>query len=297
MSAVIISLLNFKGGVGKTALVVNIATALSYHFGRKVLVIDLDPQSNASIMLLGPPRWKKLAFNQPSKTVLALLSGKNFIAPCTINDPVSLDNDINQVPYLHLVPASYHLMYFEHKKYKTGDVSFYATFWKQLMGIIPVYDFIMLDCPPNLFRTTQAAIFVSDYIYVPCNPDNLSIIGLSLLAHEINRFGKVTQEEHDIYRPDKLMPTINGIIYNAIPIPTTNALKNAETHLGAKLNSLKLKGLVSPDAKILTNRVRRATAFADSSFEYLPVLFSKNKNKQLIDDYHNLANYIHQNCK
>ncbi|MGA1368773.1 MAG: ParA family protein [Blastocatellia bacterium] len=57
MAARRISFVNLKGGVGKTSLSVNIAACLAYHFGQKVLLIDFDAQSNASIWLMGVERW------------------------------------------------------------------------------------------------------------------------------------------------------------------------------------------------------------------------------------------------
>jgi len=72
--AAVISMINLKGGVGKTTTTVAVAQVLSSAFGRRVLVVDLDPQTNATVMLIGEKAWE--ALNREGRTVAHLFEGR-----------------------------------------------------------------------------------------------------------------------------------------------------------------------------------------------------------------------------
>ena len=85
--ATVISTINLKGGVGKTTTTVAVAEILSVEFNKKVLIIDLDPQTNATAMLIGEDKWKKL--NQNGNTLAQLF--KDALDP----DNKKFDNEKN----------------------------------------------------------------------------------------------------------------------------------------------------------------------------------------------------------
>ena len=138
MPGKIISLVNFKGGVGKTTLTVNVAACLAKEHGNKVLIVDLDPQSNSSIWLLGPARWSSINKRENmKKTTAAMFYGTAkediFITPFA-------DAMDNFLPELYLCPASFHMINLESTilqfcnkrrldgKYRDGDeISFSVT--------------------------------------------------------------------------------------------------------------------------------------------------------------------------
>ena len=88
MSAQIISFVNLKGGVGKTALAVNVGVSLAAELGQKVLIIDLDPQGNASLWLMGQNKWVTTVNEHKTKTVYGLLRHNKPISTCIVKAPV-----------------------------------------------------------------------------------------------------------------------------------------------------------------------------------------------------------------
>jgi len=297
MEARIISFVNFKGGVGKTALAVNLATSLASQLGEHVLLIDLDPQSNASISVMGPDQWDARARGDPTRTVYGLLTKKHAIGPCLVKDAIKEDGVV-QVPKLHLLPSCYELMDFEDGAVPMAGDPPYIRFWEEIMGCLNAYDFILIDCPPNLYRVTQCAIFSSHHILVPCNPDSLSAIGLSLLARKVREFKHRTQGAHYQHRPGEQQPEISGILINNKPVTEQKANRYSETVLRSKLEDLKVQRLTAPDAEVFPASIRHAADFRTGSFEYRPLLFAKGvKNKDLLGDYRNLAILIRDKFK
>ena len=88
MAAQIISFVNLKGGVGKTALAVNVGISLAAELGQKVLVIDLDPQANASLWLMGQKEWIDTVNHHKTKTVYGMMRHNTPISECIVKCPV-----------------------------------------------------------------------------------------------------------------------------------------------------------------------------------------------------------------
>ncbi len=83
--ATIVSMVNFKGGVGKTTLSVNIAACLAQEFAQRVLLVDLDAQANASVWLLGPEKWRSVSGpDMLNRTSYGFFTGK--LSPDAITD-------------------------------------------------------------------------------------------------------------------------------------------------------------------------------------------------------------------
>jgi chromosome partitioning protein len=195
MSGRIISVVNFKGGVGKTTISANLSACLALEHRKKVLVIDLDPQSNLSIWLLGEPKWKLVNTKQTvQKTALGMFLGAvgpdDFITPF-------VDKTGYWLPNFSLLPASYHMIKLEETilqhgnkrkltgEYKNGEE--YTFLVDDAKVLRKLFDYVIIDCPPNLYYGTCNAIRVSDHLIVPCIPDSLSTLGLRLMIHELER--------------------------------------------------------------------------------------------------------------
>ncbi len=113
MPGKIISLVNFKGGVGKTTLTVNLAACLAKEHDKKVLIVDLDPQSNSSIWLMGPALWSELN----SEDIFRKTSAAMFLPDWPEREEHILQRPFlettgNFLPNLYLSPASLKMLRF-----------------------------------------------------------------------------------------------------------------------------------------------------------------------------------------
>jgi chromosome partitioning protein len=195
MPGKIISLVNFKGGVGKTTLTVNLAACLAKEYDKKVLIVDLDPQSNSSIWLLGPARWSLLNSEEDIMKTSAAMFYKTWSADMFIRPFIEPAG--NFLPQLYLSPASLKMLKLEPTilkfclmrrldgTYKEGDEYFF--FANTARSLREVFGVVLIDCPPNLYFGTCNALCHSDYILIPCIPDTLSTSGLKQMIEEMER--------------------------------------------------------------------------------------------------------------
>jgi chromosome partitioning protein len=284
-----ISLVNFKGGVGKTSITVNLAASLARELDQKVLVVDMDAQSNTSIWLLGVPRWNNLN-GMDEKSVWGLFHPDNTGLKQCIEEEVLLnDQGVELIPNLDIIPATYKLMDLEHEYQDSDSSPYFVKFRMQLEILFDQYDYILFDCPPNVFRATRCAVFSSEEIYVPANPDLLSFVGLSLLSDKIAKFHSQTtlnRKHFPGFRPAE----IRGIILNAVE--TGADYRQILGMMSAKIVNLRSRQVISPDADILPTRIRRTVTAAKTQLDALPATLGSG-SAGLREDYLNLARYIH----
>jgi chromosome partitioning protein len=287
-----ISFVNFKGGVGKTSLTVNIAAFLAQEFGQRVLLVDCDAQSNASFWLLGAGRWNEVN-EKPQKSVYTVFMDRNNAPPLHQNIVKAvLENakGAKMITKLDLLPACYELMELEQAATNINK-PFYLKFYEELSGVFSNYDYIIFDCPPNVFRACQCAIFSSEEIYVPCNPDDLSYAGLSLLARKIEKFQQESVLAQTVI-PNYRRAVIRGVIFNSVL--GTSDYTDVITKIQTRILQLRKNKAVSADADTLPQRIRFAVKVGQTVGEHLPIVLNKKGNQGIYDDYLNLTRFIHK---
>lgn len=188
MPARIISVINMKGGVGKSTTTVSLAETLAHHQRRRVLVIDLDPQTNASIMVAGPEKWNSMReaertldfyfesyivqqkpkpFKQLIEKNVSDLKGKPDVALCA------------SAPEFRIVERDM-IESFVKRGFQIDMIQKWILerFANGLKNVLNDYDYILIDCPPGISLFAEAALIAADTILVPSIPDYVSRLGL-----------------------------------------------------------------------------------------------------------------------
>lgn len=192
--AIVVSLINMKGGVGKTTLAMQLAFAAGSK-KLKVLAVDLDPQSNLSQAALGARRYVEHLKND-NPTVIQVFEGY-MPATSATGGPTQFDPDkviLKQVTGKHetvdLLPSRLELC--RTLRNPTGKERKLVKF---LARVEKNYDLILIDCAPTDSILTDAAYFASRYLLVPVKPEFMAAIGLPLLAKSLAAFN-AENEDH-----------------------------------------------------------------------------------------------------
>lgn len=167
----VICIANQKGGVGKTTTAVNLASAMAA-LGKKVLLLDMDPQGNASSGL-GIDKHKL------RQTVYQVLLQEATLADVTLD---------TQVPNLRLAPANKNLAGGEIEL--VGVIARENRLRRALETVRSTYDFVFIDCPPSLSLLTINALTAADSVLVPLQCEYFAMEGLSQLMETVKLIEK-----------------------------------------------------------------------------------------------------------
>lgn len=230
----VISIINYKGGVGKTTLTANIAGELAYR-GYDVLMIDLDPQASLTFSFIDPEKWRDEV--APSKTIKNWFTTKNkikeknfnklIISPEAVNDALDGRGTLDLVSsHLELINVDLELAT------KLGGVdqqqiseNFIKVHHRMKEGLdqIPeeAYDYVIIDCPPNFNIVTKCAIVASDYVLIPAKPDYLSTMGIDYLKASVKKLvtdynGFCGQLGEDDENYETIAPEIIGVVFTMV---------------------------------------------------------------------------------
>ena len=159
-----ISFINMKGGVGKTTSVVEFATILVKDHGKRVLIIDIDPQTNATFSFIKYDIWQNQIENNTIADVLGMnkhLSSRD--TEYNINDAVI--KNVSGIQGLDLISSHLGLTFLDlDLSAKPGREMILS---RQISRLEGEYDYILIDCPPNLTLAPQNALVASNYIITP----------------------------------------------------------------------------------------------------------------------------------
>jgi chromosome partitioning protein len=179
----IISFINMKGGVGKTTCAVNLATYLARDHGKRVLLIDFDPQTNASLSVMSERDWEKWQdIHGTMADVLEVQWKKKSAEHAKFKDCI-ITNVLPEVPGLDLIPSHLSLTFLDlDLAARPGRERIFS---RKIEKVREEYDLILCDCAPNLMTGTQNALYASDWYCIPMQPDYLSSVGLTLLQDRL----------------------------------------------------------------------------------------------------------------
>ena len=211
---VVLSCVNLKGGVGKTAIAVNLA-AYCGRKGLKTLLIDLDPQTNATFSCISIEAWQNHARDHGT---VANLLGVRSHTTAEGSEKSASDVTITEVfPMVDLIPS--HLDLFTIDLDLGGEFSRETLLRRALQDDLSNYDIVVCDCPPNLTIPTQNALALSTHYLVPVSPDFLSSLGIALLISRIEKMSEALQTQL----------TLAGIALSRVGRPSYFREQTAET--------------------------------------------------------------------
>lgn len=162
----VITLLNQKGGVGKSSTCHHVAGTLA-KMGRRCLLLDNDPQSSLSQGFWGPIAARQI---DPAETMAALYAGYRPF-PEQVIKPTGIEG-------IDLVPGSRHATDYNVPRPYEADHEVQTCIRDFLAGARESYHAVLIDCPPNLHMASWAALVASDFIVVPISPEDYASQGL-----------------------------------------------------------------------------------------------------------------------
>ena len=207
----IIAIANQKGGVGKTTTSINLSACIAAK-GKKVLVIDIDPQGNTT-------SGYGIEKNELENTIYELILGDCSIEDCILKEVFP---NISILPSnVNLAAAEIELIGVEKKEYILKN---------EVDWVKDRFDFIIIDCPPSLSLLTVNAMTTADSVLVPIQCEYYALEGLSQLIHTIN----LVKER---LNPDLDMDGVVFTMYDSRTNMSAQVVENVKNHLSQKVYS------------------------------------------------------------
>ena len=201
----IIAIANQKGGVGKTTTAINLSAAIAAK-GKKVLVIDSDPQGNTTSGF-------GIDKNELENTIYELLLGECSVHDCILKDVMP---NISVLPAnVNLAAAEIEMIGLEKKEYVLKN---------EIDWVKDDYDFIMIDCPPSLSMLTVNAMTTANSVLVPIQCEYYALEGLSQLIHTVNLVKERLNPELD-------MEGVVFTMYDSRTNLSAQVVDNVKSHL------------------------------------------------------------------
>ena len=194
----VLSFINLKGGVGKTTTAVAVAEMLASEHRKHVLLIDLDPQTNATVTLIDETLWQKM--DKTGRTIAQLFDDKlNPNNPPIFDIEKAIAHGVSTIDdgiaRLDLLPSSMQLIDLQDRIPMIAmSVNFTANpldiLRIALQPVIERYDYVIIDCPPSLGTVTKNGLRISTGYVIPTIPDIVSTWGIYQIVSNIARFAQ-----------------------------------------------------------------------------------------------------------
>jgi len=287
----IVSVINYKGGVGKTTLTANLSGELALR-GYRVLMIDLDPQASLTFSFIRPDEWEKnLAPNKtiknwfrPSKKDKKLKFEELIFAPDTVKQLLVNKGELHLVSsHLELINVDLELATSlsgaNLKQSKQNFLKVHTTLFKGIEQLKDKYDIVLIDCPPNFNIVTKNAIVASDYILIPAKPDYLSTLGIDYLIRSLKELVSDFNDYCQVDEDDEIKqinPEIIGVIFTMVQFYGGKPISAIRPYISQtkKLNIPVFKSYIRENK----------TLFADAPQYGVPVVLTDKYRTDIVDE-------------
>jgi chromosome partitioning protein len=276
----IISVINYKGGVGKTTITANIAAELAFR-GKKVLAIDLDPQASLTFSFITVDEWRKKY--EKSKTIKnwydafidkdTELNLNSLIAhPKRVNSGRgSLDLICSHLALINVdLELATRLIGGTERDLRNNYLRVHSRLRFGLESLNEAYDYVLIDCPPNFNIVTKTAVTASNYLLVPTKPDYLSTLGIEQLEKHVSElvktYNKYVNDSQDA-EWGEVDPEILGIVFTMIQIHSQQPISAQQPYI----QQVRRLGVPILDTLIRENK----TIYADAPEYGVPVVLRR----------------------
>ena len=228
----VVSVINYKGGVGKTTVTANLAAELAWR-GLRVLALDLDSQASLTFSFIRPDEWrdKYEEYGTIKSWFDSFENGEPVELASLICKPGPVVNRLsNREGEVALIPSHLGLINVDLElaaglgganlqQTKRNFLKVHRRLRDGLASIVDDYDVVLIDCPPNFNIVTKTAIVASDHVLVPAKPDYLSTLGIDYL---IRSLGQLLEDYNDYANTtpgsDDVAPRIMGVVFTMIQV-------------------------------------------------------------------------------
>lgn len=256
-----------EGGVGKTTITANLASEMSCR-GKRVLVIDLDPQTNLTFSYMKVEEWSKTY--EKEKTIKywfdSIIDGTKPVP--SFKDLIVRKNGVDLIcSHLGLIDVDIELAAGlsagTERQHRNNFIKTYSYIKNELNTLKGQYDIVLFDCPPNFSIVTKNALIASDYYIVPAKMDYLSTLGINQLKNHVsslvNQYNDYVTDESKMAKPIFL-----GVIATMIAVRNDEPISAQKVYI----QQLKRNGITIFDSKIRENK----TIYADAPEYGIPVV-------------------------
>ncbi|NOT15757.1 MAG: AAA family ATPase [Methylotenera sp.] len=297
----IVSVINYKGGVGKTSLTSNLGAELAWR-GKKVLMLDLDPQTSLTFSFISPDVWEE-KFSE-DRTIKSWL--ESFDSPSPIDlasliyTPERVETALRGRGKLDIISSHLGLINVDLElatklgggtiaQVKKNFINLHKTLKVGLSTIdSDAYDVVLIDCPPNFNIITKMAIIACDYILVPARPDFLSTMGIDYLIRNVNGLVKDYNDFANMAQGEKfdsIDPKVLGVVFTMIQEYGGGPMQAHAQFMN------RVKGMTGISA-FPSYIKRNDTLFADAPELGVPVVlngYNSGSHQSVVDGLENVA--------